>query len=89
MTRMPAGQRVEAYLAHQVIAATFPDPWLTLDAGAARNALAELGRRAITGGSVYDALIAICARAHGAALVSLDRRALPTYVAVGVEHRLI
>ena len=89
MTRMPAGQRVEASLAHQAIAATFPDPWLTLDAAAARNALAEFGRRVITGGSVYDALIAICARSHGAALVSLDRRAVPTYAVLGVEHHLI
>jgi predicted nucleic acid-binding protein len=89
LTRMPGGQRVEPALAERAIDSAFPDRWLTLDADQTRRALAELGRLGIGGGAVYDALIAIVARTHDAVLISLDRRAAPTYTALGVEHRLI
>lgn len=89
LTRMPAGQRVTPLLAHQAIAGAFLEPWLSLHADSTRDALGELGRLGITGGAVYDALIAITARTHDAVLVSLDRRAAPTYAALGAEHRLI
>lgn len=41
--------------------------------------VAELALRGIAGGAVYDALIAVTARAAGATLLSRDRRALSTY----------
>ncbi len=44
----------------------------------------ELVGREIDGGSVYDGLVAATARAHGATLTSADRRARPTYSALGV-----
>ena len=39
----------------------------------------------IAGGAVYDALVALAAREHGAALATRDARARGTQDAVGVE----
>ena len=41
------------------------------------------------GASVYDALIALTARDANATLISLDRRAKPTYELCGVELRFL
>lgn len=46
------------------------------------NLLAEGG---LGGGAIYDALIAATAIHHGAQLLTLDQRALPTYRAHGAE----
>lgn len=86
---MPGRQRVDAATAQNVIAAAFPQEWLALDARETRLALEEFARSEITGGSVYDALIATTARLRGAALLSLDRRAASTYERVAAEYRLL
>ncbi len=52
-------------------------------------ALAELAESGIGGGALYDGLIALGARAAGATLVSLDRRAAATYERCGVEYELL
>ena len=49
----------------------------------------ELSAGGVTGGAVYDGLIAIAARQAGADLVSLDARAARTYERVGVRFALI
>jgi predicted nucleic acid-binding protein len=41
-------------------------------------------RLGIAGGAVYDALVALAAKEHGAALATRDARARGTYDAVGV-----
>ena len=43
-----------------------------------------LSRLGIAGGAVYDALAALAAEEHGAALATRDARARGTYDAVGV-----
>lgn len=48
--------------------------------------MAKIGR---TGGAIYDAQIAATAQHHGMLLLSRDRRAAPTYDAIGVEYELI
>jgi predicted nucleic acid-binding protein len=48
--------------------------------------LAELG---ISRGAVYDAFIAVTARAGSAALLTLDRRALRTYHRCNAPARLV
>ena len=50
-----------------------------------REALELLSADGRGGASVYDALIALAARDAGATLISLDRRARPTYELCGVE----
>jgi predicted nucleic acid-binding protein len=45
----------------------------------------EIARLGISGGAVYDALVAAAARQHRLPLVSADTRARPVYEALGVE----
>jgi predicted nucleic acid-binding protein len=54
-----------------------------------REALNLLADHRRGGGAVYDALIALAAREAKADLVSLDRRARPTYELCGVEARML
>jgi predicted nucleic acid-binding protein len=44
----------------------------------------ELAPLRITGGAVYDALVAAVAREQGLPLLSADDRARPTYEAMGI-----
>ncbi len=62
---------------------------LTLSARAYLTTLERCVECGVVGGSVYDALIAATAREAGARLISLDRRAAPTYAAIGVDVHLL
>jgi toxin FitB len=46
---------------------------------------APLGRSGVAGGAVYDALVALAAKEHGAPLATRATRARGTYDAVGVK----
>jgi predicted nucleic acid-binding protein len=48
-----------------------------------------LSRSGIAGGAAYDALVASTAAASGEILITLDRRALRTYEAMGASVRLL
>jgi predicted nucleic acid-binding protein len=67
---------------------TFADRWLGLSPLALRLGLARL-QAGMAGGATYDGLIALTAAAEGATLVTLDRRALATYVRVGADVELV
>lgn len=58
-------------------------------AGSYREALEDLSRDGRSGAAVFDALIALAARDADATLVSLDRRAKPTYELCGVDVRFL
>jgi predicted nucleic acid-binding protein len=51
--------------------------------------IGELARLGISGGAVYDALVAAAARQHGQTLLSADARARGVYQALGVEVEMI
>src|SRR5215203_5942855 len=88
LTRLPGSRRrtgadVAALLAHDFPATAFLSP-------AAATALGpELAASGISGGSVYDALVAAAAREHHRSLVSGDARARPVYEALGVHALLV
>lgn len=52
-----------------------------------RDLVRRLARAGRMGGGVYDALVALTAKAAGAVLVTADRRAVAAYELVGVEIR--
>ena len=52
-----------------------------------RELVRTLARAGSSGGAVYDALVAMTAKLAGAALVTADRRAGPTYELIGVDAR--
>lgn len=47
------------------------------------------GIAGLTGGAFYDGLVGAAARKHNLPLISCDRRAEPTYRALGVNYELL
>jgi predicted nucleic acid-binding protein len=86
---LPPSERAGAGDARAFLEDWFSDRWLGLTAGAQRLALGRLQELGISGGAIYDGLIAMIAAASGATLVTLDRRALATYALVGANVELI
>ena len=84
LTRLPGDLRLAPADAARLLTARFSKPLLLGRAQAAElpDTLAELG---ISGGAVYDALVALAAAQHGAALATRDARAIATYELVGVR----
>ncbi len=88
LTRLPPGSRRSPRDVHALLQHDFPATrHLGPDDLAALGT--ELARLGVAGGAVYDALVGAAARAHGLPLLSRDRRAWPTYDALGVKVRII
>lgn len=62
----------------------FGEP-LVLGSGSAARVAETLSELGISGGAVYDALVALAALEHGAELATRDERARGTYEALGVR----
>jgi toxin FitB len=84
LTRLPGDARLAAADAARLLKARFAAP-LVLSSSHTRKLPDTLSRLGIAGGAVYDALVALAAKEHGAALATRDARARGTYDAVGVE----
>jgi predicted nucleic acid-binding protein len=89
LTRLPGPQRVPSALVVEFLRERFPQEPLVLSAVELQDLAADLHQRGIVGGAVYDGMVAMSARAHGAELVSLDRRAVETYRRCEVAYRLL
>jgi predicted nucleic acid-binding protein len=84
LTRLPGDARLAADDAARLLDARFAAP-LVLSDGHAREVHSMLSRLGIAGGAVYDGLVALAAKEHGAPLATRDARARGTYDAVGVK----
>jgi toxin FitB len=84
LTRLPADARLAPADAARLMKARFAAP-LVLSGSSARKLPDTLAGLGLAGGAVYDALVALVAKEHGAALATRDARARGTYDAVGVE----
>jgi predicted nucleic acid-binding protein len=89
LSRMPEGRRIAPMVVLEALERGFPPPWLSMDAEGLRDALRRALQAGIRGGAIYDALIAATAASNDAAVLSADRRALPTYQAMGVRIRFV
>jgi predicted nucleic acid-binding protein len=89
LTRLPPPHRAPADVVSSFLAERFPQALLTLPGKAHRALLKHALRSGVTGGAIYDALIAATARHAGATLLTRDRRALPVYESVGVEFEFV
>ena len=89
LSRMPEGQRISPAVVLEALERGFAQPWLSLDSEGLRDALQRAVQAGVRGGALYDALIAATAAAHGAEIVSADRRALRTYGLMGVDVRFV
>jgi predicted nucleic acid-binding protein len=89
LTRLPPPHRARGEVVRDFLAVRFPEPLLRLSATDFREFLAGLPERAVTGGAAYDALVAATAAAHGAELLTCDRRALQIYERYGIRARVL
>ncbi len=78
LTRLPAPHRASPKIVVEYLRAQFPNDPISLSTPTV-TLIEELYGLGISGGAVYDGLIAMTARSHHATLLTLDRRAEPTY----------
>ena len=88
LTRLPQDHRPRPAEVLNQLLREFPSTHHLSSDGAARL-YGELAGLGIVGGAVYDALVGAAAREARLTLVTRDRRALPTYRALGVEVDVI
>src|ERR671937_5659 len=89
LTRLPAPHTAAAGTVREFLQLRFPALPLVLSSKAHAALMREAVGAGIVGGAIYDALIAFTAKSVGAALLTRDRRALPTYEKIGVRFELI
>jgi predicted nucleic acid-binding protein len=85
LSRMPEPYRMMPMVVMDALDRMSASPWLALDAASQCSCLRRAIAEGLSGGAVYDALIAATAREHGARLLSADRRAWKAYEAMGVD----
>ena len=84
LTRLPPPDRLSPQAARRLIEVNFPHSRFLSSQGSA-SLVGHLSANGISGGAVYDALVAAAAAEHGLTLVTRDARALGTYRALGVD----
>jgi predicted nucleic acid-binding protein len=89
LTRLPQPHRVPPGLALDFLRGRFELPALTLPGRGYAALLAAAAEEDIRGGAIYDAVVGVTAREHGATLLTLDRRATRTYGLLGVDYVLV
>jgi predicted nucleic acid-binding protein len=85
LSRMPEPYRMMPSVVIEALQRISQSPWLALDADGQHSCLRRAVAEGLSGGALYDALIAATAREHGATLLSADRRARDAYEAIGVD----
>lgn len=83
LTRLPGTRRRSPADAIRILAHNFPAS-VFLGEGEAADLGQDFARLGVSGGAVYDALVAAAARQHGRPLLSGDARARPVYEALGL-----
>ena len=89
LTRLPPAQRVGADVAWGYLQSRLTFPPLVLAAKAYAELLEVAAAEVVTGGAIYDAVVAATAVEAGATLLTRDRRAVITYQRLGASYRLV
>lgn len=89
LTRLPAPRRAPAEIVGQFMDHHFTDVVPRLPGPGSAVVLQAARAGGITGGAVYDLLVALSAASTDATLLSLDRRAATTYDAAGIRFELL
>ena len=89
LTRLPAPHRAPADVVRDFLRLRFPGVPLRLSVKAHRKFLLELPEKGITGGAVYDALVAATVAEQDLELLSCDLRAAVTYERYGVRVQFV
>lgn len=88
LTRLPPPQRLSPATALRLEESNFPESRY-LSASDSRGLLREFVGAGLSGGALYDGLVAAAARRHKLPLITCDRRAEPTYRLLGVTYELL
>lgn len=88
LTRLPAPHRIAAPVVLDALRRLSPTV-VTLSPEEHLMTIERLPSHGVTGGAVYDGLVAATAAEHGLVLHTLDRRARVTYEAVGVRYSVL
>jgi predicted nucleic acid-binding protein len=89
LTRLPPPHRAAPDIVMAFLAQRFRQTPLTLEPRAWLRLLDKAVELGVTGGAVYDALIAATVRQAGATLFTRDRRATAVYEKMGVAYELV
>lgn len=89
LTRMPEPFRMDAATVAEYLARQWGRRVIAPDADLYESLTATAATAGVTGGSTYDALVALTAHSFGHELLSLDLRAERTYRSVGIAYRLL
>lgn len=90
LTRLPAPYRFDASVIADLLGRRFPpSSVLVLGAPDQEQMVERLYAAGVTGGASYDGVVGTTSAAHGAELLTNDRRARATYEALGVPHRML
>jgi predicted nucleic acid-binding protein len=89
LTRLPPPHRAPADIVTAFLAQRFRQAPLTLAPRAWQRLLHQAAGLGVTGGAVYDALVAATARHAGATLLTRDRRAVAVYEKMRVAYELV
>lgn len=89
LTRLPPPHRAPADVAAAYLSRDYRGRRLSLAAEARRKLVPRLAGLGIAGGAVYDALIAMTAKATDHTLLTCDRRAARTYERVGARYTIV
>lgn len=89
LTRLPEPFRFAGSTARALILETFTKPFLLLSADGYRRLIEDAPERGITGGAIYDGVVAATVHEARGTLLTRDRRATRVYDAVGVPWRFV
>ena len=89
LTRLPSPHTALAVVVMAFLEERFRRPPLTLPSRLWLRLLLKAAREQVTGGAVYDAVVAATALHHGAVLLTRDRRAVRVYEKVGVSYEMV
>jgi predicted nucleic acid-binding protein len=89
LTRLPPPRRVPPALVTAFVDHHFPATVPRLGSPTSGEVLSSALPAGISGGAVYDLVVALAAAQADATLLSLDRRASSTYEAAGIRFELL
>lgn len=87
LTGFPPPHRAPPALVDEWLDSRFPTVLASPGPSEQRELVRVMTRERRAGGAIYDALVGLTAKLHGAVLITADRRAAQTYELVGVEVR--
>lgn len=87
LTGFPPPHRAPPGLVDEWLDSRFPTVLAAPGPSEQREVVRVMARSGRGDGAIYDALVGLTAKLHGALLVTADRRAAQTYELIGVEVR--